>query len=186
MDKYIFQDMFNKLSYGEHKIIQEIVNYTDLLSGVSKLISRDYFMSIDEYKNLTYLDCHCLFVDQRCLSNLVNLTYLKCKHCTGVGVMYLSNLKHLDCDYNDFTDEDICHLTNLTHFECGVNYDLTDKSLMKLVNLTYLDCGRDLGKIFLPRAGLVPWHQTLRYAQSEHGVKKFTPCSGMQILLMIV
>lgn len=96
---------------------------------------------IENFTNVTYLDCHYNKLTTLDVSGMPQLQTLKCSEnkLTSLNVSGLTNLKYLDFSYNDMTSFDATGLTNLTTLK-GFNNKLTSLNLGNLTKLEALDC----------------------------------------------
>ena len=96
---------------------------------------------IENFTNVTYLDCHYNRLTSLDVSGMPQLQTLKCSEnkLTSLNVSGLTNLKYLDFSYNDMTSFDATGLTNLTTLK-GFNNKLTSLNLGNLTKLEALDC----------------------------------------------
>ena len=96
---------------------------------------------IENFTNVTYLDCHYNKLTSLDVSGMPQLQTLKCSEnkLTSLNVSGLTNLKYLDFSYNDMTSFDATGLTNLTTLK-GFNNKLTSLNLGNLTKLEALDC----------------------------------------------
>ena len=96
---------------------------------------------IENFTNVTYLDCHYNKLTSLDVSGMPQLQTLKCSEnkLTSLNVSGLTNLKYLDFSYNDMTSFDATGLTNLTTLK-GFNNKLASLNLGNLTKLESLDC----------------------------------------------
>ena len=96
---------------------------------------------IENFTNVTYLDCHYNKLTSLDVSGMPQLQTLKCSEnkLTSLNVSGLTNLKYLDFSYNDMTSFDATGLTNLNTLK-GFNNKLTSLNLGNLTKLEALDC----------------------------------------------
>ena len=96
---------------------------------------------IENFTNVTYLDCHYNKLTSLDVSGMPQLQTLKCSEnkLTSLNVSGLTNLKYLDFSYNDMTSFDATGLNNLTTLK-GFNNKLTSLNLGNLTKLEALDC----------------------------------------------
>ncbi len=113
--------------------------------GSLYLIYQDNISSlagINNFLNLTYLDCSNNPLITLDLSGLINLNELRCisSYLTQLNVEDLVNLTILRCNQNSLTTLDVSSLTNLLALNCDSNL-LTNLDLSTLSNLGALMCG---------------------------------------------
>ncbi len=96
---------------------------------------------IENFKNLTYLDCGFNWLNSLDVSKLQNLKYLDCNknQLTTLDVSKLSNLLFLDCTYNQLTSLIVSGLNNLISLDCKSN-KLSSLDVSGLHSLPSLDC----------------------------------------------
>jgi hypothetical protein len=96
---------------------------------------------IENFKNLTYLDCGFNWLNSLDVSKLQNLKYLDCNknQLTTLDVSKLSNLLFLDCTYNQLTSLIVSGLNNLISLDCKSN-KLSSLDVSGLHSLSSLDC----------------------------------------------
>ena len=96
---------------------------------------------IENFTNVTYLDCHYNKLTSLDVSGMPQLQTLKCSEnkLTSLNVSGLTNLKYLDFSYNDMTSFDATGLTTLTTLKC-FNNQLTTLVVENLTKLEALDC----------------------------------------------
>jgi Leucine-rich repeat (LRR) protein len=75
------------------------------------------------------------------IESFTNLKYLNCSYnqLPSLNVSGLTNLGFIDCSYNQLPSLDLSGLTNLQFLNCGVNL-LPSLNVSGLTNLYYLDC----------------------------------------------
>ena len=131
------------LDCGNSDISMEILQY---VTRLETLISRteSYFGVISNIPTLKTLDCKYNVIYK--LSNLPNLTYLRCgKNFKIEGIETLSSLRYLICSHSfSINDNNIQNLINLVHLDCGLSPNVSDLGLMSLSNLTQLKCGNSV------------------------------------------
>ena len=78
------------------------------------------------------------------IENFTNLTNLNCvgNQINDLSFVGLSNLTHLYCQDNNLTSLDISGLTNLVELRCFLN-EITTLTFGSLTNLTTIDCNRN-------------------------------------------
>ena len=128
-----------------------IINIDSLfLSGTNN--NRIYNLDgIEDFTNLTYLECDNNYITTLDLSQNSALTYINCRGLSSWGQSYGSlyelnlpqnnTLVHLNCPYNRLLNLDLSQNTALTYLDCAVNtngFDTLDVSHNP--NLSYLGC----------------------------------------------
>lgn len=95
--------------------------------------------------HLKKLTCSYNLLSSLDLTGLVNLEYLSCEgvpnnvsHLTTLNVNHLSNLKMLNCNFQQLTSLNVNNLNNLETLYCSFNH-ITNLDLTGLPNLTFLD-----------------------------------------------
>lgn len=96
---------------------------------------------IENFTNVTYLDCHYNKLTSLDVSGMPQLQTLKCSEnkLTSLNVSGLTNLKYLDFSYNNMTAFNATALSNLTTLTC-FNNQLTSLVVENLTKLETLDC----------------------------------------------
>ena len=100
---------------------------------------------IEDFINLTYLDCSGNQIDSLDFSQNLNLTYLNCsgwwfnRSLLSLNISQNTALNYLDCNSNLLSELDLTHNLNLTSLSCSQNQlDTLDLSQNILFFLTYL------------------------------------------------
>ena len=140
--------------------ISEAVAFSDTIDVHSENISD--LTGIEEFINITGLDCSSNHLTNIDMSNNLNLTYLNCSNndstilnvsnntnlikliCYGISLEYLDignniNLEHLKCAFNNLTNLDVSNNIKLDTLDCYVNI-ISNLDVSNLSMLKYLDC----------------------------------------------
>jgi len=96
---------------------------------------------IEDFTNLTLLNCPVNELSSLDLSNNTNLTNLDCgnNQLTSLNITNNPDLTHLECGYNQLTNLDLSNNTNLTDLHCFSN-ELNSLDLTNNTELIILDC----------------------------------------------
>ena len=148
--------------------VSEANNYSQAIDVISKNISN--LEGIEEFTNLTKLECNNNEITNIDISNNIALTWFECRNnlLTSLDVSELSELRIFNCnrnqisfldlnenlkieflsiENNEFEEFDISKLVRLTHFTCSYNniseLDLTKNLLLESIKVS----GNELNEI---------------------------------------
>jgi Leucine-rich repeat (LRR) protein len=122
-----------RMDVDDAKGVKEII----LPSGSIKSLA-----GIEQFTDLTKLDCDLNSITTLDLSKNINLTYLDCDHnsLTALDLSKNVGLTYLDAYHNALTSIDLSKNLNLTYLDCSDNNGLIVLDVSKNDKLTYLDC----------------------------------------------
>jgi hypothetical protein len=122
-----------RMDVDDAKGVKEII----LPSGSIKSLA-----GIEQFTDLTKLDCDFNSITTLDLSKNTNLTYLDCDHnyLTALDLSKNVSLTYMDAYHNTLTSIDLSKNLNLIYLDCSDNIGLTVLDISKNDKLTYLDC----------------------------------------------
>jgi Secretion system C-terminal sorting domain len=122
----------NEIEVAEALLVYELDVYIGFIADLG---------GIENFTNLTHLNCGLNNLTSLDVSALTNLQVLECVNndIATLNVNGLSNLETLQCAGNELTTLDVSSLTALVDLWCAANM-LTSLNLDMLTNLETLDC----------------------------------------------
>ena len=103
---------------------------------------------IEDFSNLTYLNCSGNQIDSLDFSQNLNLTYLNCsgwwfnRNLLSLNISQNTALSHLNCNSNLLSELDLTQNLNLTYLSCGQN-QLDTLDISQNVLLDSLECNNN-------------------------------------------